>query len=692
MDFRAYLALEVGLKRRLTASWRTKSRPAYTRIAQCLIDHDWHGATMAVHDLDMTHVADDNAQYIQYVLNACAAFGGRRANKRGTKVLEHRDADRLVQQSVTNLHQYFEHRATALVQSKALQLIAQAERQFRDQQIGVGSTTKNDDQRQLIDPLEPIEPAGPLYVSRRLQNTQDFLTWAHSQGFKTTVPPEDIHVTVVYSRDPVSQFDLPTDTLTLTAFGGFRTVEPLGDQGAVVLKFRSPELLERWGDYRDIGASWDYPEYQPHITITYTDPGLDLSKIEPYTGPLVFGPERMEDLNLDWKDTITEKADRFVTPFVDFTDEGDALVQMASSLHTSRLSTWGFTAEAEQLGVTRYKLTAVLDGRTSPFCKMINGREFAVTDARSLVTEALSAQDPEDLKTIQPWPDQSKAAIAEYEGMTDEELVAEGLNIPPFHPNCRTMCAMIDDQTGEPPPKLEGDQQGNAQAEDFQNVSPEDIQPEQLQQWNDYINQMPEDVLQALFGTAEKQGVDIQSSGDIMMWAAGKAESGSWDIQNVLDPFTSRLYLTQAQFEIQDVQAAADFVGGVISRMISTGESLGLDSIALASGADAAQYAQMGFLPKPADWQEIRLKAIDDLYGDAGSLKPVFDALDDDQKTMILNLLSNPDEHALSVLMDLDISVEGKTLGEWILEGVDTEFVLDLTDDLAVARAKDYLA
>ena len=77
-------------------------------------------------------------------------------------------------------------------------------------------------------------------------------------------------------------------------------VEPLGDKGAIVLLFNSSELAWRHGEMVRNGASHDYPDYQPHVTITYSGTGVDLSKVEPYRGKLVFGPEIFEELNLDW--------------------------------------------------------------------------------------------------------------------------------------------------------------------------------------------------------------------------------------------------------------------------------------------------------------------------------------------------------------------------------------------------------
>jgi hypothetical protein len=54
------------------------------------------------------------------------------------------------------------------------------------------------------------------------------------------------------------------------------------------------------------GASFDFEEYQPHVTITYQGGDLDLSKVEPYRGKLVFGPEIFSEVVEDWEKTVTE--------------------------------------------------------------------------------------------------------------------------------------------------------------------------------------------------------------------------------------------------------------------------------------------------------------------------------------------------------------------------------------------------
>lgn len=160
----------------------------------------------------------------------------------------------------------------------------------------------------MVAPQTEAKPATPLYASRAVTNAKAIIDWARSQGFKSTLKPEDLHVTIAYSRDAVDGAALPKDAASLTASGGKRSVEPLGEEGAVVLKFNSPELQARWKAYRAAGASWDYDAYTPHVTITYDGKGVDLAKVQPYTGPIELGAEQQEPLNVNKKDDYKESS------------------------------------------------------------------------------------------------------------------------------------------------------------------------------------------------------------------------------------------------------------------------------------------------------------------------------------------------------------------------------------------------
>lgn len=153
-----------------------------------------------------------------------------------------------------------------------------------------------------------------LYVQRKLLNAAEFIAWAKSQGFETTTPADDLHVTIAFSRRPVDWMKVgetwssDKDGKLTVAPGGARLVEPLGDKGAVVLLFNSSELSWRHEAIkREADASWDFPSYQPHVTITYAGGDLDLSKVQPYRGKLVFGPELFSEVDEDWSSKLTEE-------------------------------------------------------------------------------------------------------------------------------------------------------------------------------------------------------------------------------------------------------------------------------------------------------------------------------------------------------------------------------------------------
>jgi hypothetical protein len=167
-----------------------------------------------------------------------------------------------------------------------------------------------------IDPEEePVtgtatQDAAPrtLYVRRNVKNAADIVAWAKSQGFEKTLAADDMHVTIAFSRTPIDWMktrDVRQSELKIAA-GGARIVEPLGPKGAIVLLFNSSELSWRHQDIIRAGASWDWPEYQPHISITYDGSEIDFSSVEPYRGEIILGPEIFEEVVENWEKSIKE--------------------------------------------------------------------------------------------------------------------------------------------------------------------------------------------------------------------------------------------------------------------------------------------------------------------------------------------------------------------------------------------------
>ena len=149
------------------------------------------------------------------------------------------------------------------------------------------------------DPVD-LGDASPrtLYVSRPVLNRADLQAWASAQGLGKL--QDDLHVTIANSRTPLDWMKVESEdwnqekdgTLDLTP-GGIRIVEPLGDRTAVLL-FGSSRLSWRHEQIKNAGASWDHPDYQPHISLTGSP--VDLDGVEPYRGALRLGPERFEEV------------------------------------------------------------------------------------------------------------------------------------------------------------------------------------------------------------------------------------------------------------------------------------------------------------------------------------------------------------------------------------------------------------
>lgn len=147
-----------------------------------------------------------------------------------------------------------------------------------------------------------------MYGRRNVENAAEIIKWAKGEGFETTQLPSDMHVTVAYSKQAVDWPEQDEDSITIRSARG-RSVEPLGDNGAVVLKLRSLNLQRRFDEMcNEYGCTWDHDGFNPHLTITWDAGDLDLSKVKTYAGPVVLGPEVFEEINEDWMDNHTEKA------------------------------------------------------------------------------------------------------------------------------------------------------------------------------------------------------------------------------------------------------------------------------------------------------------------------------------------------------------------------------------------------
>jgi hypothetical protein len=73
----------------------------------------------------------------------------------------------------------------------------------------------------------------------------------------------------------------------------------------------------------------------------------------------------------------------------------------------------------------------------------MNGKTFDVDAQFGRIVQQLSAADPQALKDLAPWPGQGADDLQELYGQSAEELQANGLGGPPYHPDCRGMLALV---------------------------------------------------------------------------------------------------------------------------------------------------------------------------------------------------------------------------------------------------------
>lgn len=146
-----------------------------------------------------------------------------------------------------------------------------------------------------------------LYIRRDVLNADEIRAWAKSVGIDPVTSADEMHVTVAFSKTPMdwNKMGDPWGEKVEIDAGGPRAFERFGPmQDVLVLAFSSHSLYWRNREVLEYGGSWDFPEYQPHITLRYGFTG-ELPD-EPYRGRIVLGPEIFEEIDENWRDNVGE--------------------------------------------------------------------------------------------------------------------------------------------------------------------------------------------------------------------------------------------------------------------------------------------------------------------------------------------------------------------------------------------------
>lgn len=92
------------------------------------------------------------------------------------------------------------------------------------------------------------------------------------------VPDHDFHCTIVYSKVPcpavttiIPHFPITTTSNEFDIFGQ--------EKRCLVLRLESEDIHNLFKQAMMLGASYDYPKYEPHVTLSYDFQGTELPKI-----------------------------------------------------------------------------------------------------------------------------------------------------------------------------------------------------------------------------------------------------------------------------------------------------------------------------------------------------------------------------------------------------------------------------
>ena len=101
------------------------------------------------------------------------------------------------------------------------------------------------------------------------------------------------------------------------------------------------------------------------------------------------------------------------------------LYNRVAAASVNRAANWGGMFSLEEAEVEEYTFRAVMDERTSPICRSLNGRFFSVTRVMRVVRKAL-ASPPSAIADLSPWPSYDAEKEDFYIGKGDDRDYLSG--------------------------------------------------------------------------------------------------------------------------------------------------------------------------------------------------------------------------------------------------------------------------
>lgn len=140
------------------------------------------------------------------------------------------------------------------------------------------------------------------------EDTEEAITaFMEANDIPNPIPPKKLHTTLLYSRKHLPEYKAqgkidPPYIGVPTELEIWKTQDKQAN--CLVLKYDCPELVERHKFLmKEHGATFDYEQYTPHLTLSYNIGELTLDDIgdpKEHIEQIVISKEYSENLDLNW--------------------------------------------------------------------------------------------------------------------------------------------------------------------------------------------------------------------------------------------------------------------------------------------------------------------------------------------------------------------------------------------------------
>ena len=488
IEHRAFIDLEQGLTDRANQAWRATWKPLAADLKRAVKAQDWARAERLVDSLDTDHIAIHCATYAQTIGLSALLLGASRLVPIQDSVIAH---DPPVPQLTHGIAQWgfiVSRNLPELLKLKLHKALAQHEHDLEQARHTITKFDVNEardahgrwfEGSKIVDAQgKPLtlyhgtpKPTFTNFDATKVGSTTDE-GWLGS-GFYfydrgdfaslyagTTGAVYPVHVVmknpfeVTFTKENSRVMDREIWIRQLAGVSKDASAQQVTDK----LKSRGYDGVI----YTDEFGSKEYVAYEPTQIKsavgnrgTFDRKNPDITKEDKFTsarftGSSVRKESEMEEELPEQETLATDEsvAETSVATLDDLFDavaaQGTDVLSTAASLMVSRLSSFGFLVEAQEQGIERYEISAVLDEHTCPVCEVMDGQIFDVTDGVAHAAAIMDAEDPDSLRSLAPWPSQSKASVADLADSDTQDLVDSGLALPPYHPQCRCLATAVD--------------------------------------------------------------------------------------------------------------------------------------------------------------------------------------------------------------------------------------------------------